>query len=110
MDRMHKDRLHSALRVILSLIVVTIAFVLTLALAQNLRKIGVFWPFSASTGMVWFVCSVIVFVIAVLLLRLTKFSWFWSLVSGASVVVVYSIAVSLVLQLLFAMLAGLIQD
>jgi hypothetical protein len=103
---MYKQNFYPAMRVFLLLIAIAGSVACSVTLLYGLQANNVFGTVSRSTSIAWLVSAVILFVIVVFMFRLTNVNWFWSLLSGALAIVIYSILVSSIFRILDIFLEG----
>lgn len=100
---MSKGNFYRGVRTILLLAaVITVAFVLASASQRN----DAHWSVSLYTGIAWGVGATVLCLTVISLLRLTRVSWFWSILSGVLAIVIYSVFITLLFDLLKELLRG----
>lgn len=103
---MSKGNLYPVIKIMFLFAVVIGGIVFALAVAYDFQNKGALWPASRSTGIVWVVCAIVLFLTAISFLRLTKASWFWSMLGGVLIIVIYSVFVTLLFDLLEVFMRG----
>lgn len=103
---MCKQNLHPAMRVFLLMTAVAGSLACSVTLLYGLQATNVFGTISQSTSIAWLMSAVVLFVIVVFIFRLTNVNWFWSLLSGALAILIYSILVSSIFRILDIFIEG----
>jgi hypothetical protein len=103
---MYKQNLHPVMRVFLLLTAIAGSVACSVALLYGSRANSVFGTVSQSTSIAWLMSAVALFVIVVFMFRLTNMNWFWSVLSGALAIVIYSILVSSIFRILDIFMEG----
>jgi uncharacterized membrane protein SirB2 len=103
---MSKGNFFPVLRTVFLLAVVIGGIVFVFALGYDLQNNAALWPAARSTSIVWVVCTIVLFLTAISFLRLTKASWFWSMLGGVLIIVIYSVIVTLLFDLLEGFMRG----
>lgn len=103
---MYKQNLHPAMRVFLLWTAIAGSVACSVTLLYSLQANNVFGTVSRSTSIAWIMSAVTLFVIVVLMFRLTSVNWFWSLLSGALAIVIYSILISSIFRMLDIFMEG----
>jgi hypothetical protein len=80
--------------------------VFAFVLASDFQANGAMGPVSRSTGISWGAGATVLCLTVISLLRLTRVSWFWSIISGVLIIVLYSVFMTLLFNLLRELLRG----
>lgn len=103
---MSKGNLYRGAKTVFLLAAVISGMTVAFVLASGFQRNDAMWSVSPYTGIAWGVGATILCLTVISLLRLTRVSWFWSIISGVITIVIYSVFMTLLFDLLKELLRG----
>jgi hypothetical protein len=103
---MSKDNFYRVVKTIFLLAAVIGGIVFAYVRAFGFQRNGAIWAVSQYTVIAWLVCAMILFLTVIFFLRITRVSWFWSIISGVFIIVIYSVLMTLLFDLLEGLIRG----
>ena len=74
--------------------------------ALDFQGNGAMWGVSLYTSIAWVASAVVLSLTAISLLRLTRVSWFWSIISGVVIMVMHSVFMTILYDFLGEVMRG----